>query len=106
MVNTGGQKRPDLLSCVPIASKLIEDKMSHFFRLTRFSLLPLAIALSIAGCRKDPALVQADNSEGGTQDQSSDPSAANLPPAPDNSGAPASSYQQSPPPPDQGGAPY
>src|ERR1700685_2917340 len=78
--------------------------MSHFFKLARFSLLPLAIALSVAGCRKDPALVQADNNEAGTQDQSSDPSAANLPPAPDNSGA--TRYQQSPPPPDQGGAPY
>src|SRR3984957_14687266 len=82
--------------------------MSQFFQLARFFLLPLAIGLSIAGCRKDPALVQADNSEAGaqdqSQDQSSDPSSANLPPAPDNSGAPASSYQQGPP--DQGGAPY
>ncbi len=80
--------------------------MSHFFRLARFSLLPLAVALSIAGCRKDPAFVQADNSAVGSQDQSSDPSAANLPPAQDNSGAPAAgpSYQQGPP--DQGNAPY
>ncbi len=86
--------------------------MSHFFRYARFALLPLAIALSTAGCHKDPGLVQADNNQAGAQDQSSDPSAANLPPAPDNSGPPESassaapSAQQYPPPPDQSNANY
>ena len=74
--------------------------MSHLFRLARFFLLPLAIALSTAGCHKDPALAQADNNQAGTQDQASDPAAANLVPVADNSGAPeyastaAPSYQQ------------
>ena len=54
--------------------------MSHLFRLARFALLPLAIALSTAGCHKDPALAQADNNQAGAQEQGSDPAAANLPP--------------------------
>ena len=78
--------------------------MRHLFRLARFFLLPLAIALSTAGCHKDAALAQADNNQAGGQEQGSDPAAANLPPVPDNSGAPApaSSYQQGRRP----GAPY
>ena len=62
--------------------------MSHLFRLARFALLPLAIALSTAGCHKNPALVLADNNQAGTQDPASDPATANLPPVADNSGAP------------------
>jgi hypothetical protein len=77
--------------------------MSNFFKLARFALLPLAIALSTAGCHKDPALVLADNNQAGTQDPGSDPAAANLPPVPDNSGAPQ--YQSSPDPGYQQGAP-
>ena len=78
--------------------------MSNFFRLARFALLPLAIALSTAGCHKDASLVLADNNQAGAQDPASDPAAANLPPATDNSGDPqyvstaAPGYQQNPPP--------
>jgi len=81
--------------------------MRHILRLSRFFLLPLAIALSTAGCHKDAALAQADNNQAGAQEQGSDPAAANLPPVPDNSGAPApaSSYQQGAPP-DQNNGSY
>ena len=81
-------------------------EMSQLFRLARFALLPLAIALSTAGCHQNQALASADN-QAGTQAPGSDPAAANLPPVPDNSGAPqyqsnaAPGYQQGPPPPDQ-----
>ena len=81
--------------------------MSPLFRLARFALLPLAIALLTAGCHQNQALASADN-QVGTQDPGSDPSAANLPPVPDNSGGPQyqsngdPGYQQSAPPPDQG----
>ena len=61
--------------------------MSQLFRLARFALLPLAIALSTAGCHTNQALASADN-QAGTQDPGSDPAAANLPPVPDNSGGP------------------
>ncbi len=73
--------------------------MSRLFRLAGFALLPLAIALFAAGCHNNPAQVQADNSQAGTQDPATDPATANLAPVPDNSGA--ISYQQSAPPPDQ-----
>ena len=81
--------------------------MSHLFRHARFALLPLAIALSTAGCHKNPAEVLADNSQADTQNPASDPSAANLPPVADNSGDPqyaataAPSYQQGSSAPDQ-----
>ena len=73
--------------------------MSHLFRLAGFALLPLAITLSTAGCHSNPSLAQ-DNNQAGTQDPSSDPAAANLPPVADNSGGPqyastaGPSYQQ------------
>jgi len=70
--------------------------MSRLFRLASFALFPLALTLLTAGCHKDPALVLADNNQAGTQDPASDPAAANMPPVPDNSGAPG--YQQGPPP--------
>ena len=70
--------------------------MSHLFKSARFALLPLALALSTAGCHQNQALVSADN-QAGVQDAGSDPAAANLPPGPDNS-----SYQaESGPPSDQ-----
>ena len=59
--------------------------MTHSFRLERFLLLPLAIGLSTIGCHEDQATAQPDNNQASTQDQGSDPAAANLPPAPDNS---------------------
>ena len=73
--------------------------MREILQHSRFLLLPLVIAVSIAGCHKDAALAQADNYPAGSQEQGSDPSAANLPPVPGDSGAPApaSGYQQGPP---------
>src|ERR1700677_4892615 len=61
-------------------------------RLLRFApviLFPLAVALSTTGCRNNSAPVPPDNSQADTQDQPSDPAAANLPPVPDSSGSQA-----------------
>ena len=75
--------------------------MRRLFRLTRFALIPLALAFSIAGCRNNPSQVQADNNQAGSADSASDPAAANLPPIADNANAPqyastaGSGYQQS-----------
>ncbi len=72
--------------------------MKHFLKAERFLLFPLAIALSAAGCHKDQATAQPDNNQASTQDQSTDPAAANLPPAPDNSStqSPTANYQDGP----------
>jgi hypothetical protein len=77
--------------------------MKRFSKLEPFSLLLLAVSLSAAGCHKDQAAVQPDNNQANTEDQSSDPAAANLPPAPDNAStaAPTSGDQEGPPQSDQ-----
>src|SRR5580698_5138562 len=80
--------------------------MRRLLRIAPVILFPLAVALSITGCRNNSAPVPPDNSIADSQGQSSDPASANLPPAPDNSGGSAQNYQQNPPPPDQGSAPY
>src|SRR5208337_4985380 len=56
---------------------------SEMIRLPRFGLLPLlalAAFLCTAGCHKNPAQIAADATQAGTQDQSTDPAAANLVP--------------------------
>ena len=78
--------------------------MRRLFRLSWFLLLPLAIALSTAGCHKVQATVQPDNNQANTQDQSTDPAVANLPPAPDNYNSSAQAPapdQEGPPPSDE-----
>ncbi|MGO9323916.1 MAG: hypothetical protein ACLP07_05095 [Terracidiphilus sp.] len=72
--------------------------MRRFFRLAFLLLLLLAVTHLTAGCHKDQAAVQPDNNQASTQDPGSDPAAANLPPAPDNSStqAPTPSYQEGP----------
>ena len=72
--------------------------MRRLFRFAFLFLLPLTITQLTAGCHKGQATVQPDNNQANTQDQSSDPAAANLPPVPDNTSTPAptSSGQESP----------
>ena len=70
--------------------------MRRFFRLACFLAFPMATVLSVAGCQKDQAAVQPDNNQASTQDQSTDPAAANLPPAPDNSGTQAPAPDEGP----------
>ena len=52
-------------------------------RIPRFRGLPLltlAVTLYAAGCHSNPAVIAPDNNQAGTQDQATDPAAANLAP--------------------------
>ena len=73
--------------------------MSHLFRLARFALLPLAIALSLPVATRIKPRSRPITTRPVRRTRRRTRRRPIWPPAPDNSGAP--SYQQSPPPPDQ-----
>jgi len=87
--------------------------MSHLPRFSPLPLIALAAVLGITGCPQSQN-DSAANNQASTQDQGTDPAAANLVPASNQTNAasndgqaPASpAYQQSAPPPSAGGANY
>jgi hypothetical protein len=74
--------------------------MSYFPRFGLLPLLAMTVVLGATGCPLSQNQAAAGTNQAGTQDQSSDPAAANLAPVSTDSGAQApaqSNYQQSAP---------